>query len=320
MNAEPEKMVHTWSRCYACFLDDIDGAMDLLGFDESRKQGVMRECIRILDRAIQDGHDREIPSWYITRVHRILKLAAGSDLLFADLRRTCNTVGLEVAAAVKTAVAGKPRDERLRAFMINAMAGNLLDFRTVGTGYGIDGAAARKAVEATVAAGLMIDERDAVIKLIDRAGNVLFIPDNVGEIALDKLLVDEMAAMGKQVTVPYRGGAITSDAVLADMEAVGMGEHARLIIAGPDTLGISMDEMSPELETAFAAADLCITKGQANFYFVMAYMDRLAVPAIACILTTKCRPISQCLGHDAERINVVTVAKVDGRPRLEPCQ
>jgi uncharacterized protein with ATP-grasp and redox domains len=64
-------------------------------------------------------------------------------------------------------------------------------------------------------------------------------------------------------------------------------------------------------------ADLVITKGQANFYFVHEYMEHLSPAHIGCILTTKCRYISRLMGHDQDQINAVKIARREGRCQLE---
>ena len=62
---------------------------------------------------------------------------------------------------------------------------------------------------------------------------------------------------------------------------------ARVIEAGPDTLGISFEEMSPDLKKALAGADLVISKGQANYYVLSEHRHEVAAP-IAYLLRTKC--------------------------------
>jgi uncharacterized protein with ATP-grasp and redox domains len=73
---------------------------------------------------------------------------------------------------------------------------------------------------------------------------------------------------------------------------VGIEKYADMVIcAGPDTLGISWEEMSPELNEALYKADLIVSKGQANFYLFSEYQKELQKP-IMCLLTTKCPYVS----------------------------
>jgi damage-control phosphatase, subfamily I len=80
-----------------------------------------------------------------------------------------------------------------------------------------------------------------------------------------------------------------ADAEKVDMKSIA----ARVILAGPDTLGISFSEMSADLSEALAEADLVIAKGQANYYVLSEFGSRYPRATIACLLTAKCGLIWQ---------------------------
>jgi len=157
-----------------------------------------------------------------------------------------------------------------------------------------------------VARGFDVDRTAEIERLARAAKRVLYIPDNVGEIAFDALLVREIRSYGATVVVPYRGGPITSDATLDDFRQVGLDAAASEIFeAGPDTLGISLEEASPRLLEEIGRADLVLTKGQANFY--VAYGNRADLgTAVACLLTTKCDAISEKFGT-TKRLSLATL-------------
>ena len=198
-----------------------------------------------------------------------------------------------------------------RLLCLWAVAGNHLDFRTVGTGYGFDTDEIRGMLEEKIDQGFQVDEVDRMEGILGRARRVVYVPDNVGEIALDRLLVEHLQERGALVTVPYRGGPITSDATLDDFRAVGLDQTADEVIpAGPDTLGVSFDEMSPELRSALGTADAVLTKGQANYYSFDECRDEVSAP-ICSLLTTKCEVVSGKLGRTG-KINVAVVLSPGG--------
>jgi len=87
---------------------------------------------------------------------------------------------------------------------------------------------------------------------------------------------------------------------------VGLDEAADEIFeAGPDTLGISLDEASERLREEIGRADLVITKGQANFYVAFGCREAFG-PAVACLLTTKCDLMSLKFGTP-RRLSLATV-------------
>jgi len=296
--------------CRPCVLDDLRGAMDLLGYAPEVRARIVARAETYLADHFGEGR---LPSHYITAVHRILKEEAADPLPFEALRAGCNTVGAQLAERVAREVAGLEPSERFRTLCAWAVAGNHLDFRTAGIGYGFGIDEVEGMLRAVVARGVDVDRTAESETLARAAGRVLYIPDNVGEIAFDALLVREIRSYGATVVVPYRGGPITSDATLEDFRAVGLDAAADEVFeAGPDTLGISLEEASPRLVEELARADLTLTKGQANFYVAFGCRERLG-RAVACLLTTKCDLISGKFGTP-ERLSLATVVGATRTP------
>lgn len=293
----------TVPQCLPCFLDDLESATRLLfPGDEDLRWDITTAALRFL----ADEVSRErVPSFYITRVHRILKRLSGLEMPFADLRRRANEVGLAVAASLTP----PPRDEPLARFQFLvrwAITGNYLDFRTVGTGYGLSTEAIRALLEEKAGVGLHVDQTREIFAVVRAANSILYCLDNVGEIAFDRLLIAELQRYA-QVTAAVKGGPITSDAVLADAQTVGLTEVCPVIVAGPDTLGISLEEETEEMRRAMAAADLIITKGQANFYVMEEYACQ-AGNRVACLFSTKCDPVAGKFGLRG-KVNVAALLR-----------
>ena len=282
---------------------DLVGALDLLGYPSDVRSRVVERAEKWLSEHWNEGH---LPSWYITGVHRILKEEAGDELPFRELREGCNRAGRALAERVAVDVATLSPTARFAALCAWAVAGNHLDFRTAGIGYGFGEDEVGEMLREVIARGFDVDRTGEIERLARAAERVLYIPDNVGEIAFDALLVREIRSYGATVVVPYRGGPITSDATLDDFRQVGLDDAADEIFeAGPDTLGISLEEASPRLLDEIARADLVLTKGQANFY--VAYGNRADLgTAVACLLTTKCDLISEKFGT-SKRLSLATV-------------
>ncbi|MBI3073593.1 MAG: DUF89 family protein [Deltaproteobacteria bacterium] len=289
--------------CAPCILDDIRGATERLGLDDAVRRQI---GIAAQNYVVASGHSGAIPSTLITGVHRILKQITGDPLPFRELRDQCNEVGRVVAERVRAEAAGQTGVDRFRFLVRWAIAGNHLDFRTVGAGYAFGVDAIAEMLKRPFDEGLCVDACDAIYDAWNRARVILFIHDNVGEIAFDKLLVEEGVAAGKRVVVALRGGPITSDATMDDGVAVGLDRVAsEVICAGPDTLGISWDEKSDALTDALKHADFIVAKGQANYYVFSEFAHELSAP-IACLLRTKCDPVAAHFGATGH-VNVATL-------------
>ncbi len=283
--------MRTSSACLTCIIGDVQSAVDTVTDDPALRLAVVRASLRYL----ADNFDHnEPPSTHITAVHRILKDVTGVPLPFADRRATANAVGLAIRERLaRDAGAIGDEGQRFRLLAIWALAANSLDSRTAGHGYAFDPSRAYDYIATYVQRGLAVDELDALWALVRTAPRIVYIHDNVGEIALDGLFIRELRRVGTHVTSAVRGGPITSDATWDDAISVGLERDVdRLILAGPDTLGVSFREITDELRAALEAADLVITKGQANFYVFSEYRDQVPGKVFA-LFTIKCEPVAR---------------------------
>ncbi|MCE9580925.1 MAG: ARMT1-like domain-containing protein [Planctomycetes bacterium] len=291
--------------CFQCVLDDVIGGAKLEADTPEQRERVK---VAVLDYL--NGHfdlERE-PSEFITGVHRILKQVLAKEMPFKALRDKCNTIGVSLSKRVEAETEGLPERERFQMRLRWSIAGNELDFRTVGAGYEMTEDEIHARLSDSVAKPLAVDQTDAIYAICRNAKDVLFIPDNVGELAFDRVLVKEIRRSCQRITVPLRGGPITSDAVVADGDTCGIPSVAdRVILAGPDTLGISWKEMSRDLREALATADVVIGKGQANYYVLTEHKDEIPGRVIS-LLRTKCDYVSGEFGLKG-KVNVATVLK-----------
>jgi hypothetical protein len=279
------------------------GALKLIPLKEETKKEILKESFQFLAKEFSTD---KIPSYFITEVHRILKRISGIEIPFKERRDKCNQLGIEMAKKIALEAEGLEEFDKF-SFLVNwAIASNHLDFRTVGTGYGFQIAEIIEELRGCVSQGIKIDRRAEIFQKAKKSSEILYIHDNVGEIVFDKLLIKELREYGVSVTSALRGGPITSDATMEDGETVGLREVAsKIILAGPDTLGISLDEMSYELKEALQTADLIIAKGQANYYALTEYRPKVH-GEIACLFRTKCEIVSNDLGETG-KINVAVL-------------
>jgi len=277
-----------------CIIGDIQSAAAQVTDEPAEQLAVVRQSLAYL-AAHFDG--AEPPSTHITAVHRVLKQVTGIALPFAARRNAANAAGAAIRQRLASDVAQvtDPR-QQFRTLAMWALAANSLDSRTAGHGYAFNPAQAYDYIGAYVQRGLAVDQLDALFDLLRPGLRVLYVHDNVGEIVLDGLFIALLRSLGACVTSAVRGGPITSDATWDDALAVGLDRDVdRLILAGPDTLGVSFTEMSAEMRAELAAADLVITKGQANYYVFSEY--RAQVPGkVFGLFTIKCEPVARRWG------------------------
>ena len=293
----------TKPECINCIISDLWGAIKAEIRDEDTQYAIINKSLSFLGDSFSKD---KVPSFFITQVHRIFKEVSGIRVPFKEIRQMSNQVGLMIARKVSSQ-AKKLKGFALFSYLVDwAIAGNYVDFRTVGTGYDFPVEELERRFLGCIKQGIQVDEKEKIYQRVKKAKKIVYIHDNVGEIALDKLLVSNLREYCPEVISAVRGGPITSDATREDAIQVGLKEAAsRVILAGPDTLGISFEEMSKELKEDIEEADLIITKGQANFYVMSEESKRLKADVV-CLFRTKCQVVSSIFGYK-EEINLVTI-------------
>jgi uncharacterized protein with ATP-grasp and redox domains len=104
---------------------------------------------------------------------------------------------------------------------------------------------------------------EGFLEVAAKATDILYLADNAGEIAVDRLVIEALGA--ERVTVAVRGAPVLNDATVADAHEVGMDELVRVIDNGSDAPGTILDDCSSSFRKLFDQADLIIAKGQGNF-------------------------------------------------------
>ena len=173
--------------CIPCILDDVRGALELLTDNKSIRHQVMQESLEFLAQNVDLEKE---PSVYITEVHRILKRVCGVEVPFAERRRLCNDLGIELGEKLKARIHRLEAFDRFSLLARWSIAANALDFRTVGTGYDFDIDEMERSLH-DLANVLDIDQLPQIYERVRAASRILFVHDNVGEIALDKLLIED---------------------------------------------------------------------------------------------------------------------------------
>lgn len=142
-----------------------------------------------------------------------------------------------------------------------AIAGNVIDLGAVRSGdlnESVLFEALRSAIDEPLAGG-----GDGFGRAVLEARSILYLADNAGEIAFDRLLIERLPE--GRVTVAVRGAPILNDATRNDAAAVGLHEIAGIVDNGSDAPGTLLEDCRPEFRRVFEAADLVIAKGQGNY-------------------------------------------------------
>lgn len=263
----------------------------------------VKASVDVLSELMRD----DIPSVGIaTEVHRRAYEAIRSEDPYRDIKVRADNVAEPYVELLDRVVAES--DDPLRAAIIAAVVGNIMDF---GAGSAISDPDEFMGVfDGMVAQGLGSDDTDLLRAELEDVPGVVYMFDNCGESQLDKVLIRQLRRMGKRVVGVVRGAPILNDVTSEDAVRIGMDrELDRLLTTGKFYIGIDWDDCPAELHDEILACGLIIAKGMANYE---ATSDRRLPVPIVHILRTKCRPVAASLGVP-EGINVVRLIPAGGR-------
>ncbi|MDA8165073.1 MAG: ARMT1-like domain-containing protein [Desulfobacteraceae bacterium] len=205
--------------------------------------------------------------------------ATGCADPFAGLKEESNRLAMdmrpELAARIEAAA------DPLQAAVRLAIAGNVIDY---GAHHRFD---ARRSLDESFRRPLSINEYEELQRDLAKAGNILCLADNCGELVADGLLIERLVGMGKKVILAVKEKPIINDALAGDAEQCGLDRLCRVISNGTGCPGTPLRQCSRSFGETFASADLVISKGQGNFETLS-----LVRAPIYFLLTVKCEVVA----------------------------
>ena len=269
-------------RCIPCLLGRVLFEVEMC--DPSKSAAAMRDCMKILKEGYVPGaNSAEVA----TRVHDRAYDLLGCDDPYHALKVRSQEVAAELHPRAQFLIESSP--DRLRAAMLAAIAGNVMDFGIAGLK---DPNELLHQFDAIVRQGLDVDDLMRVRELIIGASKVLYLMDNCGEDVLDALLVREIKALGPKVVGVVKGRPVLTDVTMEDAKRSGtIDEFDEVITTGMFAVGIDVHRMGDRLRREMEGADLIISKGMANFESLSDAPYR----PIAFVMKAKCLPVAEAV-------------------------
>jgi hypothetical protein len=247
--------------CIPCFVKQGLSAARLSTQDPAAQQRALDEVLR----RIQGLSLESSPALLSQIVYAAVREVTGVADPFAEAKRRTNRLALELLPELRRRIAASP--DPLHAAIKVALTGNVVDLGIGGHAFDLE-----RDIAQGLDADLAVDDYPAFRAALKgrrtsarSAGpRLLYVCDNSGEIAFDRLLIERLGARC-EVTASVKSRPIINDATMEDAEAVGLPAVARVIETGSDDIGVNWERCSREFTEAFRAADLVLAKGQGNF-------------------------------------------------------
>lgn len=243
----------TYLDCIPCFLrQGLDGAR-IASEDTRLHEQTMRDLLCLTAELDLNRSPPEVGQ----AIHRRLRELTKTEDPYQAAKDRFNQLVMDLLPELTALI--KQSTEPLVTAAKLAIVANVIDMGITST---ITAQQIRSALKDANRATFSGDWQEFGLKAAE-ATDILYLADNAGEIAVDRLLVEELGS--ERVTMAVRGKPVINDATLADARQVRMHELVEVIDNGSDAPGTILDDCSAAFQKRFHKADLIIAKGQGNF-------------------------------------------------------
>ncbi len=248
--------MHTSLDCVPCLLRQAVDAVKLATDDPELRQRAVRA---VLAEAARLDPDQPAPL-LAGRIHGVVCRESGNPDPYLALKRRCNRLALARLDGLRARAAAA--DDPLAAAVRIAIAGNVIDFSVRAAGDDLTDDLDR-AVDEALHEPFEIDHVAALARAIPTADSILYLCDNAGEVVFDRLLLERLPP--GRVTIAAKAGPAINDATVDDAIDAGLDRYGPVVSTGSRYPGTVLADCSAEFRRRFAAAQLIIAKGQANY-------------------------------------------------------
>lgn len=264
--------------CVPCLVRQAVAAVRMVTDRVDEQERVIKRVLFVL----QGMSFGETPPRMATEIHRIIREELGVADPYLEVKERSTELANRIVAGLESRVADA--EDPFEMALKLAIAGNVIDFAV-----GVDAETIEVDVVDALEWSLPPGEVEALRHAIDRAETILYLGDNAGEVAFDRLLIQHMP--NGKVTFVVRGGPVINDAIREDAEAVGLHHLVDIVDNGSDAPGTVLELCSQSFRERFHSADLIIAKGQGNYESLSS-----VVAPIFFLLKAKCPVLSEHLG------------------------
>jgi len=274
--------------CAICLVKRAVQEINLATSEECKRLEAVNAVFKMACKQFKQG---SIPATLGTERYRLIRKVTGAGDYYKNLKTLANNHAVKIVEALRAEI-NSVRDnyQRFRRAAVAAIAGNAMEFFVLDNEFKIEDI---DEILAEAEREMAVDDLPELFQFILKKPRILYLVDNAGEIAFDTLLIEQLKALGSEITVAVKEKPIMNDATLEDAAAVKMSLYAtRVITTGTGSVGLSVKDCSDEFLSYFYSSDLIIAKGMG--YYETISEIKLNKP-LALLLRAKCKPVAEDL-------------------------
>jgi uncharacterized protein with ATP-grasp and redox domains len=281
--------------CIPCLVRQASEALAMVVEDKKQREHIMRQLLTQIASSKWTG----TPPAIAQLLHRTIREMTANKDPYSSIKHEMNRIASELIPRRREMI--KNSENPHEAAVRLAIAGNLLDS---GAKTQIPAKELPEHLNRILTQKLHGDA-EGLFNEAERAGNILYLADNAGEIYFDRLLLEMLPL--KKITFAVRGSPVINDATMEDAVAAGIHEIARIISNGSDAPGTILDDTSHEFKSCFERAELIISKGQGNYETLSDCRKNICF-----LLAVKCPVIAKRIGEPVGSMVVKTLNSAAG--------
>jgi len=247
----------THLECIPCFIKQSLEAARMATDDVIVHEKILKEVMQHL----QSVSFEDSPPQLSREVHAIIRSKSKTDDPYKQVKDESNTMAKNLYPHLKSLV--ERSDDPLLMAIKLSIIGNVIDFGTT-TRFDV-----KDMIDKAMTDEFNDEAYDAFKKRLASSTTILYLADNTGEIFFDKLLIEEIKKMHKDITFVVKTNPIINDALRDDAVFAHIDKYATLLEGdfgqSKSTPGILLQYASTEFLQKFTDADMVISKGQGNY-------------------------------------------------------
>ena len=250
--------MHTYLDCLPCFLKQTLEAARIAGVDEAVQKKLLNKVLKEITRFPLTASPPEMGRI----IYRLVREISGKDDPFKEIKKRSNQLALNLYPKLKKRV--RNSEDKLLAAVELAIAGNVIDYG-VKNSLDIEKELEEILGEDFPSANKKIFEFEEFRNDLEGVSSLLYLADNAGEIVFDKILIEELKELNKEIVFALRNEPVINDALKEDAYDCGIDKYARIVSNGSDAPGTILKFCSDEFLKLYQNAEMVISKGQGNF-------------------------------------------------------
>ena len=267
----------TYLECYPCVIQQALEAAKFAGLDRTHQHEMLDQAMRLL----QNMSPGVSPPVIGQQIHRVVREYAENGDPYASVKHEANREAMALLPQLRREVRESP--DPLETAVRYAIAGNIIDF-----GARSDSMDVGEEIEQVKETEFGRIHLEGFREAVTSADSIVYLGDNAGEIALDRLLIELLLTMtDAEITLVVKGSPVLNDATADDAREVGLDDLVPVVDNGSDAPGTLMTEIDEAVRDLIVSADLIIAKGQGNYEtlsqhpYPIFFLLKLKCPVIA---------------------------------------